>query len=145
MSRPIQPSGTSTPWTSRRSVSAASSRPNTRSTGSISSDAERADWSRILPAASTDSSSTSEFPTGVPRHLKKLYAIAPPIMIRSATSRKRWITPILSFTFAPPSTSRRGRVGSSRTAASSVTSRSSRRPAYAGSSLATPVVVACAL
>ena len=80
----------------------------------------------------------------MPCLLKKLNAIAPPIMIRSATPRKRSITPILSFTFAPPSTSRRGDFGSSRTAVSSVTSRSSRSPPYAGSRRATPAVVACA-
>ena len=39
----------------------------------------------MSPAASTESSSTSELPTGTPCRLKKLKAMAPPIMIRDKT------------------------------------------------------------
>jgi hypothetical protein len=80
-------------------------------------------------AASTLSSSYSESPIAFPSALKKLKHIAPPIRIWSATSRKRSITPTLSETFAPPSTTQSGRAGSSTTFVSSVTSRSSSRPA----------------
>ena len=80
-------------------------------------------------ADSTPSSSTSELPVSRPSALKKLKHIAPPIRISSAKPRKRSITPSLSVTLAPPRTMTSGRCGSSRTAVSSTTSRSSSRPA----------------
>jgi hypothetical protein len=70
--------------------------------------------------------------------------IAPPIKIESASSRKRSIAPILSLTFAPPSTDTNGRAGFRRSALKARTSRSSKSPATAGSWRATPSVVACA-
>ena len=127
-SRPIQPSGTSGPSLCLRSVSALNSRPSTRSTGSDSSQLKPCARSSASRASSTPFSSTSESPVPIPWARKKLKHIAPPIRIRSATSRKRSITPTLSETLAPPSTTTSGRWGDSTTALSSLTSRSSSRP-----------------
>jgi hypothetical protein len=94
MSRPIQPSGTST----RR----------TRAVGVRGEAIGRARGPRQLQlavalrplqrrrASGTPSSSTSESPVGIPSARKKLKHIAPPIRIWSASSMKRSITPILS-------------------------------------------------
>ena len=75
------------------------------------------------------SSSHSEEPTSWPWALKNGKHIAPPIRTVSARSRNASSTPILSVTFAPPTTATSGRFGSSRMPLSVVTSRSSSRPA----------------
>ena len=90
------------------------------------------------------SSSHSDEPTSWPWALKNGKHIAPPIRTVSARSRKASSTPILSVTFAPPTTATSGRFGSSRMPLSVVTSRSSSRPAALGSRCATPSVEACA-
>ena len=74
------------------------------------------------------SSSHSDEPTSWPWALKNGKHIAPPIRTVSARSRKASSTPILSVTFAPPTTATSGRFGSSRMPLSVVTSRSSSRP-----------------
>ena len=128
-SSPIQPSGTSTPFSSRVSVPASSSLPRTRSSGSSRMLSLFSDSGSTRLAASTPSSSTSELPVSRPSAAKKLKHIAPPIRISSAKPRKRSMTPSLSVTLAPPRTTTSGRFGSSRTAVSCATSCSSRRPA----------------
>ena len=110
-SRPIQPSGTSTPFSSRVSVSASSSLPRTRSSGSSRIVSLFSASASTRFAASTPSSSTSELPVSRPSALKKLKHIAPPIRISSAKPRKRSITPSLSVTLAPPRTTISGRFG----------------------------------
>ena len=62
----------------------------------------------------------------------------------SAFPPRFFSTPSLSSTFAPPEMRTKGRSTSPRSLPSSVSSRSSRRPAYAGSSCATPTVEAWA-
>ena len=104
MSRPIQPSGTSTPFSRRVSVSASNSLPRHRSSGNSSIVSLPSACSNTVLADSTPSSSTSELPVSRPSALKKLKHIAPPIRISSAKPRKRSITPSLSDTLAPPST-----------------------------------------
>ena len=131
-SSPIQPSGTSTPSCSRRSVSASKLRPSTRSTGSTSRQRELSAFSSALRASSTPSSSTSESPVEMPCARKNEKHIAPPIRSTSASSRKRSMSAILSLTLAPPSTTTSGRSGASMIERSVTTSRSSSRPATAG-------------
>ena len=89
-------------------------------------------------------SSHSESPTSWPSALKNGKHMAPPISTLSARSRNASSTPILSVTFAPPTTATSGRRGSSRMPASVATSRSSSRPAALGSRCATASVEACA-
>ena len=141
MSRPIQPSGTSTPSSSRTSVSAANSRPATRSCGSRSLSPPP---SSARCAGSTPSDSHSESPTSWPCAEKNGKHMAPPISTLSARSRNASSTPILSVTLAPPTTATSGRCGSSRMPVSVLTSRSSRRPAADGSRCATASVEAWA-
>ena len=127
MSRPIQPSGTSIPFSSLRSASAEKESPITRSVGRRRSQSDRSAASRTFSAREMPSSSTSESPVPTPRARKKLKHIAPPTRTVSAISRKRSRTPTLSDTFAPPRTTTSGRSGSSRRAVSSDSSRSSKQ------------------
>ncbi len=145
MSSPIHPSGTSRPSSSSASVSSENSRPITRSTGSRNSARAADPVSSIRDASSTSSSAHNESPTEWPCAARNGKHIAPPIRIVSARSRNASITPILSLTLAPPSTDTSGRAGSSSTADSVLTSRSSSSPAAcSGTSRATPSVDACA-
>ena len=105
MSSPIQPSGTSTPSSSRTSVSAENSRPATRSVGSSSLSLSSARF-----AGSTPSSSHFESPTSWPWAAKNGKHMAPPISTESARSRNASRTPILSVTLAPPTTATSGRL-----------------------------------
>ena len=68
----------------------------------------------------------------------------PPITRASHFSMSASITLILSETFEPPKMATNGRFGSSSMPVSVPTSRCIRKPAYAGSSSATPAVEACA-
>ena len=68
---------------------------------------------RSSRAASSLSSSTSDLPTGMPRALKNVYAIAPPMSSRSTLPSRFSITSILSDTFAPPRIATNGRSGDS--------------------------------
>lgn len=54
------------------------------------------------------SSSNKEFPISYPSAFKNVKAIPPPIKILSAVFTRFSITPILSATFAPPSTTING-------------------------------------
>ena len=85
------------------------------------------------------SSSHSEAPTSCPCAAKNGKHIAPPISTRSAISRKRSSTPILSVTFAPPTIATSGRPGRPGCRVSVSTSRCSSRPAALGSSSAIAV------
>ena len=86
MSSPIQPSGTSTPSSSRTSVSAANARPATRSSGSSQLVAASSSARR---AGSTPSSSHFESPTSWPWAAKNGKHMAPPISTESARSQER--------------------------------------------------------
>ena len=138
-SSPIQPSGTSTPSLSRRSVAASKLSPSTRSTGSISSQAEPSARSSASAASFTPSSSTSESPVAIPCARKKLKHIAPPIRMLSATSRKRSMTPILSLTLAPPRTTTSGRSGDSTTARQLVHLALEQQAGVAGQAVGDPL------
>ncbi len=113
MSRPIIPSGTSTPSSVCGCASAASRSATTRSTGSSIRARACAAVASVRRASSTSSGAHSEAPTAWPCAARNGKHIAPPIRIASATSRKRSITAILSDTLAPPSTATSGRAGSS--------------------------------
>ena len=139
-SRPRRPSPcagrcrgpSSRPARRRRRSRAAAAPPSkrsaiTRSRGSSSRQLDCSARSRARRASSTPFSSTSESPVGLPCARKKLKHMAPPIRIASASSRKRSMTPILPLTFAPPSTTTKGRSGRTRRLRK-VTSRSSRKP-----------------
>ncbi len=146
MSRPIQPSGTSTP----SQLAALRARVDALAEAEVDAAvaASRARTARAraprAPAA-RPSSSHIDAPTSWPWTLKKGKHIAPPIRTVSASSRKRRITAILSVTLAPPSTATSGRAGSARIASSTVTSRSSSSPAAASATWwVTPSVEACA-
>ena len=76
MSSPIQPSGTSTPSSSRTSVSASNARPATRSVGSRSLSPPP---SSVRRAGSTPSSSHFESPTSWPWAAKNGKHMAPPM------------------------------------------------------------------
>ena len=95
--------------------------------------------------ARASSASHSESPTSWPCAAKNGKAIAPPMSTSSATSRNVSSTPILSVTFAPPTTATSGRAGSARIDVSVATSRSSSSPAARRSkSSAAACVEACA-
>ena len=83
-SRPIQPSGTSTPSSSCVSVSAANARPSTRSSRQLAA-CRAAGSSSARLAGSMPSSSHSEAPTSWPWALKNGKHIAPPMSTASAT------------------------------------------------------------
>ena len=135
MSRPIQPSGTSTPSSSRRSVSAENSRPSDEVAGSRSLSPPLVERARA-PARRPPPRTASRRPRG-PAALKNGKHIAPPISTCRRARRNASRTPILSVTFAPPTTATSGRFGSSRMPVSVATSRSSSRPAALGSRCAT--------
>ena len=103
--------------------------PSTRSTGSRSSQSEPRPSPAPLPRARPPPPRPASRRSEIPWARKKLKHIAPPIRISSAISRKRSITPILSLTLAPPSTTTSGRSGSSTTRSARSTSRSSSSPA----------------
>ena len=112
MSRPIQPSGTSTPSLSRRSVSASKlsaehevDRQQQLAVGALGLLQRLARPARRPPPRPASRRSRC------PWARKKLKHIAPPIRIWSAISRKRSITPTLSETLAPPRTTTSGRCG----------------------------------
>src|SRR3954452_7060550 len=139
-SRPIHPSGTSTPSSSCVSVPSENSRPRTRSTGSSSLSSPS-----TLRAGSMPSDSHSEAPTECPCAAKNGKHIAPPISTLSATSRKRSTTPILSVTLAPPTTATSGRRGPASSRVSVSTSRCSSSPAaLCDTKCVMPSVDACA-
>src|SRR6476660_1601181 len=119
MSRPSQPSGSSSNELTVDAASASNAAAATTSVGSTTSKSS---------AFSSRSSS----------------AILPPIRTASALPPSLRRTPSLSSTSAPPETSTNGRSTSPSSFPSSSSSRSSKRPAYAGSSSATPTVEACA-
>ena len=119
MSRPSQPSGRSSYGTTFDSASSANSLAATTSVGS-------------------STSNVSGFSSRI------CSAILPPISTWSALPPRFSRTPSLSSTFAPPEMRTNGCSTSPSSLPSSSSSRSSRRPAYAGRSSATPTVDACA-
>jgi len=114
------------------------------STGSSNTRSSRCALAAIAAAASSPSSSTRDVPTSRPSALKKAKHIAPPTRTASAVSSILSMTPILSETLAPPSTTTNGRWGSVSSLPSISSSRVSNSPATAGSRWATPSVEACA-
>ena len=111
MSKPSQPSGISVHFTVLLSVSLSNSFPSLVSTGSISFTPFCFAFSINSRAKSSLSSSQIEFPTSYPCVLKKVYAIAPPIIKVSTFSSKLLMTPILSETFFPPKIATNGLFG----------------------------------
>ena len=112
MSRPIQPSGTSTPSLSRGSVVGVERAPEDQ--------VDRQRRARTRRSAARSSASLGQLDALLldqrvagldPLGAEEAEAIAPPIRIRSASSRKRSMTPILSETLAPPRTTTSGRCG----------------------------------
>ena len=89
------------------------------------------------------SSSHSESPTGYPFAARNVKHIPPPITNESTTRKSASITPILSLTFAPPSTATNGRFGESRKEPNISTSRSNSRPAADGKERGGPTIEAC--
>ena len=73
-----------------------------------------------------------EFPTSYPCALKKVYAIAPPIINVSTFSSKLFITPILSETFFPPKIATNGLLGFSKAFPIKSSSFSIKKPETAG-------------
>ena len=80
-------------------------------------------------ASQTLSFSTRDDPTGTSWAARNVYAIAPPMMRALTRVRRASITPILSDTFAPPSTATYGRSGFSMRAPSFFSSVFTRKPA----------------
>src|SRR4029078_5994082 len=83
MSRPIQPSGTSTPSSCITSVFASNSLPRTRSTGSTSSQDDTSARSRILRARSIISSYRSDS-TKASRFISSVFTDAYPLHRKNA-------------------------------------------------------------
>ena len=122
MSRPIQPSGTSTPSSSRRSASAreaVAEHEVARQLAARQPPCRAPSRAPAAPARRPPPRTASRRPSW-PCARKNGKHIAPPIRIASAISRKRSITPILSVTFAPPTTATSGCAGVSRIAVSVV-------------------------
>lgn len=76
----------------------------TTSTGSTNSTPFSLARSRYSSTTGIWSSWSSELPTSWPWALRKVYAIPPPMRMRSARSSRWSMTPSLSETLAPPST-----------------------------------------
>ena len=84
-----------------------------------------------------------ESPTGYPCAARNVKHIPPPIMKASTRSWRASITPILSLTFAPPSTATNGRFGFSRKSPNTSTSRCNNLPAADGNVSDGPTMEAC--
>ena len=110
MSRPIQPAGTSTPSSSLRSVSAENSRPSTRSTGRRSLRSRRA----ARRAGSAPSCLAQRVADVVALRREEREAHRPADEHLVGDLEELSSTPILSVTFAPPTTATNGRAGSAR-------------------------------
>jgi hypothetical protein len=80
-------------------------------------------------ASSSLSFSTSDLPTAMPRALKNVYAMAPPMIRRSTLPSMFLMTSILSDTFAPPMIATNGRSGDSSAWPRYLSSCSIKRPA----------------
>ena len=118
----------------RRSLSGASSESvTTRSVGRRS----WAPWAAvpvsISLARSRASRSTNDEPSGTPRAARKVFDMPPPTSTRSTRGSSRLSASILPRIFAPPTTSTKGRGGSSSRRPSCRSSRSRSRPLKAWS------------
>jgi len=83
----------------------------------------------IKDAVSSKSSSIMEFPVSTPLHLRKVLAMAPPIMISSTQFIIFSSAPSLLDTLAPPTMARRGLSGSAMALLKKSSSLSRRKPA----------------
>ena len=129
MSKPIMPSGTKAAGTTERGASSLISAAATTSVGSKIFTPFAAARASTSLAKSACSASYSDVPIVPPRTDRNVKAMPPPIRIVSALSSMCSITPILSETFAPPSTSTYGFSGADLTRSSASTSRAIKKPA----------------
>src|SRR4051794_9441180 len=111
MSRPSRSAGIAVASTTSCGASAANSVAASTSTGSTSSTSRLAASSMKPRTWSSWSSWSSDRPTSWPWALRKVYAMPPPMSSRSTLPSRLAMTPSLSETFAPPSTTTYGRRG----------------------------------
>ena len=145
MSIPIISAGISVLLTVLCGASLSNSGATTVSTGKRSFTPRALASSISCFARSMFSSSRSDFPISQPIALKKVYAIPPPISRVSHFVRRFLITPILSFTLAPPNIATKGRSGFETAPSRKRSSFSIKKPQADGKNSATPAVEACAL
>ena len=114
------------------------------SDGSTNSHAASAAAVSTRAAMSAVPSSIFERPTSAPPAASSGKHMAPPTRSASATVSIFSMTPILSDTLAPPSSTTKGRAGSASSRPRISSSRAMSRPATPGSTSGTPTVEACA-
>ncbi|OPZ45885.1 MAG: hypothetical protein BWY94_01043 [Actinobacteria bacterium ADurb.BinA094] len=128
----------------RVAAPAVASRAVTTSTGTTSRPCAPAASARISPATATSSPTPLDTPTPWPSAARNALAMAPPMSTVSATVSMCRITPILSETLRPPSTTTNGRAGSRSSRPRTSISLAISSPATDGRKWVTPSVDAWA-